>query len=402
MKRYLTAVLIFLFTFPNVYAQFSGGSGTKDNPYRIETPVQLSSIRHFPDKHFVLIKNIDFSNTRYSSINGGWNPIEKFSGSLDGNNHKIKNLFIRNPVGSSAALIGFAESSMVQNIGIVDCRIEGSGTAGALVGSQKKSSIINCYVTGSLEGGTVGGLVGYQVQSGIRSSYADIEIKGGRNVGGLVGHSYNCGIERSYARGKVNGETNVGGLVGDMTYIGSISQSFADVQVNGKRHVGGLVGNRSRCGFNPSIIKNCYSVSNVAGEQYVGGLAGGDRGSCYSTDRIKANCCYAAGKVSGQKFTGGLVGGPETIGGEGNYWDTEASGKSSSAGRRRNPLSRKRGNGNGRTTEQMKTKSTYKKNSYKKFSWDWDSVWGIKEDVNEGYPYLLNVPGGESSQKGGS
>lgn len=401
MRAFLTAVLILTTTCTELSAQFSGGSGTKDNPYRIETPVQLSTVRHFPDKHFVLIKDINLINTRYSSINGGWNPIEKFSGSLDGNNHIIKNLVIKNRVGSFAALIGFAESSMVKNIGIVDCRIEGSGTAGALVGSQKKSSIVNCYATGTLKGGTVGGLVGHQVQSGIGNCYADIEIKGGSNVGGLVGYSYNCNIEHSYARGKVNGETNVGGLVGDMAYIGSISQSFADVQVNGKRHVGGLVGNRSRCGQNPSIMKNCYSISDVTGEQYVGGLAGGDKGSCYSTDRIEANCCYAAGKVSGRKFTGGLVGGPEKIGGEGNYWDMETAGQSSSAGRQENQLSlsRRRVDLNGRTTEQMKTKSTYKKNSYQKFSWDWGAVWGIKEDVNEGYPYLLNVPGGELSQK---
>ena len=67
-------------------ASFSGGDGTAGNPYQIETPEQLHSVREDLDKHFILMNNIDLSV--YGSVYG-WEPIgtphEPFIGIFDGN-----------------------------------------------------------------------------------------------------------------------------------------------------------------------------------------------------------------------------------------------------------------------------------------------------------------------------
>ena len=42
--------------------------------------------------------------------------------------------------------------------------------------------------------------------------------------------------------------------------------------------------------------------------------------------------------------------------------------------------------GTGKTTVEMKTKSTYTD-----VGWDFDTIWDIKPEINNGYPYLRNV-----------
>lgn len=61
---------------------FSGGIGTKDRPYLIESAAQLQSIKDYSDKHFKLLNNIDFKGAELS-------PLGVFEGVLDGNGYSI-------------------------------------------------------------------------------------------------------------------------------------------------------------------------------------------------------------------------------------------------------------------------------------------------------------------------
>ena len=66
-------------------AKFVGGDGSVNNPYQIANDAQLNAVRNYPESNFILLNDIDLS--RYN-----WVPIPKFSGSLDGKGHAIKNL----------------------------------------------------------------------------------------------------------------------------------------------------------------------------------------------------------------------------------------------------------------------------------------------------------------------
>src|SRR5690554_7999538 len=82
-------------------SDFSGGSGTEDDPYIIMTPAQLNHVRFHLDSHFKLEADIDLSD--YSE-GEGWDPIASgfdtshpdtlFTGSFDGNGFTISNLVI--------------------------------------------------------------------------------------------------------------------------------------------------------------------------------------------------------------------------------------------------------------------------------------------------------------------
>jgi hypothetical protein len=113
-----------------------------------------------------------------------------FTGSYDGNGHKISNLLI-NPIRDNGAIynnnafFGFTGSaSEIKNLRIENFSISGGRIIGGLVG-RNYGTINNCYSTGSGAMGTddVGGLVG--VNGGpIDSSFWNIDLAGTTGIGG--------------------------------------------------------------------------------------------------------------------------------------------------------------------------------------------------------------------------
>jgi hypothetical protein len=89
----------------------------------------------------------------------------------------------------------------------------------------------------------------------------------------------------------------------------------------------------------------------------------------YFEDGILTNS-YSIGNVIGNNDVGGFVGGSNPSGISNNsYWDINTSGQTLSGGQ-----------GEGRTTAEMKTQSTF-------IDWDFENIWDIQENVT--YPYFI-------------
>ena len=165
-----------------------------------------------------------------------------------------------------------------------------------------------------------------------------------------------------------NGEFCFSGLVGNIQ--GGIVKncvSHVDVTSDGDQ-VGCLAGNN-----NTGTIENCYSSGSVDGADTVGGLVG-QTGSEISTS-------YAVGSVSGTNEVGGLIGStfddPTIID---SYWDTEATGQSTSAG------------GTGLTTSEMQGSEAETNMTGFDFTDIWDTVLESDDDADrDGYPILLSI-----------
>jgi len=71
--------------------KFGGGEGTPTNPYLIEDIYDFNEIRKGEKLSYKLVNDIDFSLPPYDK---GFLPIPSFSGQLDGNGHKLMNLYI--------------------------------------------------------------------------------------------------------------------------------------------------------------------------------------------------------------------------------------------------------------------------------------------------------------------
>lgn len=219
---------------------FSGGDGSKENPYVIKTASQLTYVPKFASASFILGATIDLAEI-------DWTPIENFSGSFNGgadqgfkivnltstkgglfgqmaNNSTVQNLIIENAdintanntVGILAGML--TQSCTVENVGVVKSSVKAGMTMGGLIGrADHASTIKNCFVGDTTLGK---GSDNTMVAGGICGSLSFAAAEG-MNA-----------MENCYFTGTINisGE-NIGGLLGgflqDGWHIMTIRDSFA-------------------------------------------------------------------------------------------------------------------------------------------------------------------------------
>ena len=123
---------------------FSGGYGTKVQPYEICTAHELNNIRLYPNSFFILKNNINMDIEPYN-LNEGWLPIPNFTGELDGNGYSIQNLYINRPDETDVGLFKiininnscyfYMQRSCVCNLAILNANIVGNQNVGILAGT---------------------------------------------------------------------------------------------------------------------------------------------------------------------------------------------------------------------------------------------------------------------------
>ncbi|WP_421775547.1 GLUG motif-containing protein [Gracilimonas sp.] len=284
----------------NIYAQFSGGSGTKTDPFQISTLQQLQEVRTYPDKHFLLINDIDASETNTWYDGKGFIPIgssEKgFSGSFDAGNFKISYLTINRPSSEYAGFFGLLIDAEIRNVHLDSVSVHGANATGGLAGHISNSRVLNSSVTGTVSGRTyVGGITGFN-KGRVERVQSHVTVSGRSYVGGITG--INRGrVIRALAKANVSGTGhNLGALVGN-NYDGLISESKSAGLVNGNEasSVGGLSGS------NGGIIVRSFSTAEVSGRSYVGGLVGNNHSG-------EIRWSFSSGDVSGFNLVGGFAG----------------------------------------------------------------------------------------------
>ena len=358
-------------------AGMAGCDGPSPSPQNLEIRdwYGLDAIRNNLGGHHILMNDLDSTTVGYEELASeaanqgkGWEPIgtwgNPFTGSFDGRDYKIRDLFIDRLGEGHVGLFSFvAEGGIIKNVGVVNVAVTGDEDVGGLVG-QNTGTVSNSYSTGSVTGDEdVGGLVGQNWDGIVSNSYSTGNVTGEDGVGGLVGANGWYGgqgtVSNSYSTGSVTGKNYVGGLVGQNT--GTVLNSYSSGTVTGNSSVGGLVGENGDgivsnsystgdvtgedgvgglVGENDGTVSNAYSTGSVTGENYVGGLVGGNQ--YHGTVRN----CYSLGSVTGENYVGGLVG--ENDGTMRNsFWDTETSGQATSA------------SGTGKPTAEMKSITTF-------------------------------------------
>ena len=341
----------------SAFGSYSGGLGTAGNPYKIATKADLLALAATTadyGKCFILTADINMTGQVFTaaiiaadtSSNIGFQGTT-FTGTFDGNDHKIINFTINGGNNSYLGLFGLMDSgSVIKNLGLENCSVSGgtnSNYVGGLMG-YNLGTVSNCYSTGSVSGGSnsyyVGGLVGYNYVNTVSNCYSTGSVSGGSDsyyVGGLVGENYAGTVSSCYSTGSVSAGSN-------------------------STFVGGLIGYNCI-----STVSNCYSTGTVSGYEEIGGLVGYYNGGSISN-------CYSTGAVSGSIDVGGLVGYDNSGSVVNSFWDTNTSGKTTSAG------------GSGKTTAQMKKLSTFTS-----VGWDFVNVWGIYN--GQSYPCLKFLTG---------
>ena len=144
MKKLLQAtslaIIALLFTGKVLMAQTAtapAGSGTKQDPYQIETLENLywfTQVDSVWEKHFIQTANIDASPTTGWDNDSGFTPIALgvgFNGTYNGKGHSIDSLYINRPNHNYLALFAFNNNdSKIDSLSVTNLNIKGVAMKG--------------------------------------------------------------------------------------------------------------------------------------------------------------------------------------------------------------------------------------------------------------------------------
>ncbi|MDO5549906.1 MAG: GLUG motif-containing protein [Lachnospiraceae bacterium] len=333
-------------------SNFTGGSGTAEDPYQISTAEELDRIHDHLTENFILISDIDLSGYE------NWIPIGEFqsksdkpedaevpkpevafSGTFDGNGHAIKNVNVNAPQSMAAGLFGCVmgtddKAAYIRNLTVENVNVNGAFLVGGVVGLQ----FMNCTVEEiSLRGKNVvqgmqgvGGIVGTSFDW-IRNcdAVADITVlgEGGACAGIIAGGTTFSSISGCTAEGGSisaadNGIWGIGGICGapyGAAEIADCEVKDVAIAVTGEnnRLVGGLAGFAGTYQEGTSAKISDCKVSNVTiqvsdSTTCVGGILGGGKEESEDSDRISSfeilDCEVSGSITGGADFVGNAVG----------------------------------------------------------------------------------------------
>jgi len=334
----LMALLLLPAATSRSYASYSGGSGTREDPYLIGAAGDLLALAADPNDwtaHFRLTADIDMADVPRDLAYMIGNATIPFRGSFDGAGRRILHFTCISPGCNRVGLFGHirALNGGVRDLCLVDPNVEATTgiSVGALVGHLGTGSVAGCRVEGGRVRGAmaVGGLVGWSYAT-ITGCTAQAEVRGQYSIGGLVGLcGWDAEVRDCAADANVAGVSRVGGLAGACTST-FVEWSSARGFAAGSSYVGGLIGVSEG-----ATVMNCYSTTAAEGDLIIGGLAAYN-GPCHDDSGSVPGAirnCYSAGPVTGRTDPGGLVGvnEPNCIV-ENSFWDIQTSSVTTSAG----------------------------------------------------------------------
>lgn len=460
---------------------FSGeGAGTSIDPYIITTCDELQEMNYDLDAYYVLGNDIDCVETQEWNVNTdewvdgvvggdlipdeytgvinngyfGFDPIGRtgfesggFTGTLDGQNFSISNLWIFRKNQEFTGLIGYATGATIENLTLVNSEIVGDSNTGAFIGNGSSVSLDNLtnqngmvraylsYYGGGIAGqisdtsnlsdlsvvnGTVhgsgniiGGLIGRMSDSTISDSISSADVDGGEFIGGAFGILNSSDATSVVSEGNVvsneSEEAYLPGIIKSGNYTGGFagqinaseifeSRAIGDVSAEGN-YVGGFAGEIS-----DSTIGSVSSRGLVSGDISVGGFAGQISGSLLSD-------VYSGGDVTGSDYIGGFVGEifttdidnaysrglvvsdelAEFFGGFAASVGIETNINNSFWDFESSAQENACGEGDCSLISPLSTSQATSQTPYISANWDFESVWR-KNAGNDGYPYLQFEP----------
>jgi hypothetical protein len=282
------------------------------------------------------------------------------AGSLNGNGFKITNLTVAKTSGKAGLFLA-ATNSTFENIILENASVSTTtalnGGAGAICDAATNCTFTNCHVSGAVVSrtGRCGGLVGYMVEGSLTECSSSCTVTdgvgGNCHCGGIVGHVATTGItvSRCYSTGAVTklgtGNFGAGGIIGYSTAVCTVLNCYSTGAIqSAANQSGGIIGYYQQT---VGTINNCYATGDIDSASSEGGIIGTDLSA--EAGVVVTNC----------------------------FWDTETTGLGDGAGLYSGD------DDNGRTTAEMKTKSTFT-------GWNFNTVWMIpQEGLVSDYPKLM-------------
>ena len=281
---------------PNFSAEIESAIGLEDK-ILIYDLAGLQAMNNDLTADYALMTDLDATDTINWNGGEGFVPIgptggvgDKFTGTLDGRNHIIDDLYI-DATYAAQGLFGYVDGGQVSNLKVTNVTIDGVSQIGFMVGNVENSATFtDCFASGSIVNGS------------------------GHYSAGFVGRSFNdCLYTRCAAVGSIDqwdSGNQIGGFVGvidgnnniftDCYARVAIARTGGDCKTG--LETGSFVG---RADSNTNTYTNCYAAASI---QY--------QNSCWTNTYDTRPASYIGGG-----FFGLSIGGIGTL--SSCYWDTE-------------------------------------------------------------------------------
>ena len=273
---------------------------------------------------------------------------------LNANNCNINNCIVENVELSDSqdgtlyvgGFISISNECTIQNCKVLEANIDGNITSTAN------------YITTSRSAA----FIGKSIENTISKCFAQGIVNGREHVAGFIGEINGGNIDQCYAYCDVTGVTgNVTGFIGIIsTYPITITNCYARGTINRYTPSNITPLNIYLSGFLPQVTQ----TNNIADKCYSAVIYSYDDYETVTSKTVIYGICYVNASAI-RTYVSGI-----------SYYDSSLT---------KAPTEEQTGEiGYARTTKEMKIKSTF-------FTFDFNNIWNIDENINNGYPYLRNV-----------
>lgn len=262
-----------------------GGDGTAQNPYLVSTIGDMEQINANPAAAYKLAGDIDFSEYKKA-----WEPLESFTGTLDGDGHAISNLSVSTH-DAHAGLFKVADmKSNIRNLNIVSPTLTVNADnqyAGIIAGETLTDTITNVHIynasitsvdsTDKNIAPEIGGFAGKgNLMSIVRQSSFNgtIDVPTAASVGGIYGETMtSTGVAATAVSGAIRADKAVGGIIGSAGTDANIYNCHVNADLTANNTVGGIIGDNTGRG----IVYYSYAEGTIKATTAPvwGGLAAG-------------------------------------------------------------------------------------------------------------------------------
>ena len=226
------------------FAQFAGGSGTAEDPYKIATYEHFLAIPNNTTENYIQTKDIEFPDNTFPD-----DSIKCFNGTYDGQGYMIT---AKETLSNS--LFGTITHGTVKNILIYGVNVETSNNTGvvcnSLVGNIDNVKLLECNITITSAAAHHGGLLTASMFGGKISFCSAIDCKisltgSSCHIGGLIGFSSN--------------EYSAKNIIEYCSFSGKIEVLDTEAGTN-EKYIGGIVGLLA----NQDTIRACAIIDSSA------------------------------------------------------------------------------------------------------------------------------------------
>lgn len=266
------------------YNKFSaGGDGTAENPYLISSIGDMALMSRDLSANYKITKDFDASDF------GEWEPLGLFTGTLDGDNHTISNLYISG-LSSYPSIFAETENATIKNLRLDSPELYASADAiniGLIAANAISSTFSNIRIyDATIEAdenafATIGGIVGLAALNNTISecynSNVTINAPGASPVGSIAGNTRtSSNINACAASGTILAGKTIGGIVGEASTACATTNCHSSVNISGKNTIGGIAGHADRGGIHACYAEGSLTATQPAFSNYinVGGIAG--------------------------------------------------------------------------------------------------------------------------------